>query len=116
MRSRVPKVSKTVRDSHCSQLEEFPKRTKLYNCNIYAECRGQSHAGSQVDGSNSVSSCEPRLVDSVSSLVMPLILLAPTILTPSLLKDFPKLCLIFDCESASVSISCYWMKPLWAKH
>ena len=48
---------------------------------------GQSHIGSLVVGSVSVSPYEPRLVDSVGFLVVSLTPLAPTILPPSLQQD-----------------------------
>ena len=81
--------------------------TKLQNCNIYAECLSQSQAGSLLVSSVSVTLYEPRLVDSAGFL------------DPSNLYNFfssssagfSELCLIFDCGSASVSIS-FWMKPL----
>lgn len=58
--------------------------TKPYNCHIYAEVLCQSHACSMVDGSDSVSSCETRLVDSVGFLRMSLTPLAPTFFPPPL--------------------------------
>ena len=67
---------------------------KLHNCYIYAEGLGQSHAGSLIDSSVSVSSYEPRLLDSVGFLVMPLTSLA---LSSPLLQYF----LSFACETSS---------------
>ena len=48
--NRVPKGSKRVRDSPLLPLLESHRKTKLYNCSIYAEGLGQSHAGSLVVG------------------------------------------------------------------
>lgn len=60
---------------------------------MYAEGLGQTHASSLVDGSVFVSFCEPRLVDSVSFLVVSLTPLVPRIL-PLLLLQF-----LFGCWS-----------------
>ena len=79
MRSRVPKVRKRVRDSPCSHCYESYNRTKLHNCDIYAEGLGQSHAGAPVVDSVPVSSYEPRLADSVSFLVVSLDPVASTV-------------------------------------
>ena len=56
---------------------------------MYAEILCQSHAGSLVGGSVSVSPYGPRLVDSVGFLVVSLTPLAPTILPAWLLQDSP---------------------------
>ena len=56
----------------------------LYNYNIYVEGLGQSHAGSLVGGSVSMSHYGLRLVDSVGFLMMSLTHMAPTILPPLL--------------------------------
>lgn len=62
-KERVPEAGKRVSDSPCSY-----KKTKLDNCNLCAEAQGQSHAGSLVVHSVSISSYEPRLVDFVAFL------------------------------------------------
>lgn len=59
MRSRVPKAYKRVREIPVPAVR-FHKRTKLHNCNIYAEHLVQSHAGTLAVYSVSGSSWEPR--------------------------------------------------------
>lgn len=49
-------------------------KTKLQNCNIYAQGLGQSHACSLVGDSDSVSPSGPMLVDYVGFLVVSLML------------------------------------------
>ena len=111
-RNRVPKVSKRVGDISCSHCQKSPKRAKLHNCNIYAECLCQSHGGYLVVGLDFVSPYKPRLVDSVSFLVVFLTHQTPAFLSPlPSLQDsqtLPNVCLQV---SASASIIC-WVTPL----
>lgn len=62
-------------------------KTKLHNYHIYAEGLVQSPAGSLVISSVSVILYEPKSVDSVGFLMMPLTLSASTIPSSSLLQD-----------------------------
>jgi hypothetical protein len=79
-------------------------KTHLHNCYIYAEGLGQTHAGSLVGGSVSVSPYRPRLVDSVGFVVVPLISwLLQTVL--SLSSGFPKLYLMFGSGSLHLFLS-----------
>lgn len=68
----------------------------LHNCQIYAEGLNQSHEGSLVVGSVSMSPYM-SLVDSVGCHVVSLKSLTPTILLP--IARFPKLGLIFGYGS-----------------
>ena len=108
--AKGPKTINRVRDSSCSQCQ-VSNETRLYNCNIYAESLGQSHAGSMAVSSLSVIPFGTRFVHFVDFLPFSLTLLAPTILPPCILKDSPVLPNLGQWVSPSVSISC-WLKTL----
>ena len=81
-----PQRGNRVRDSPCSNCQEFHMKTNLHNSSICSEGLGLSHENSLVRGSVGFP-VEPRLVDSVDFVVVFLISLAPTILFPPLLHD-----------------------------
>ena len=64
-------------------------KAKLHDCYTHVEGLGQSHVCSLVGDSVSESTHGLRLVDSVGFLVVPLTLLALTVLPPPLPQDSP---------------------------
>ena len=67
MRKRVPRAGKRVRDTLHSYCKESHKNTRLRNSNTYAENPAQTHAGSLIGTSVSVSPYKIFLVDSVGA-------------------------------------------------
>jgi hypothetical protein len=78
-------VGKSVRDN---PNPSFRSPTRIHNVTC-VEILGHSHAGSLVGCSVSMSPYEPRLVDSVSFLMVSLTLLVPTFLPSLLQQDSP---------------------------
>jgi hypothetical protein len=72
-------------------------KTKIYNCNIYAEDLGHSHAHFLVGSSVSVNHYGVRLVDFVAFLVLFLTTLPSTISTPASV-GVHNLCLLIGYE------------------
>ena len=104
MKKRVQKSAKEL-ETAPAPTARSPKRRPTYTTRIYVEGLGQSHAGFLVVNSFSVSSYEPRLVDSVGFLVITLAQLAPTILPPSLPQDSLSSALMFYYGSVQLSPS-----------
>ena len=87
-RKRVPKAGKGVRNSPTLTVRS-PTRTLSYTTITYAEDLGKICTDFLIANSISVSLYEPWLIDYVGCvLVVSLTPLAPTILPPSLLRDY----------------------------
>ena len=109
-RTRVSKAGERVRGSPCSHCQDYLKKTKLYEHNIYVA--GLSVLFRLIDCSVSASHCELRLVDSACFLVVFFTILPSLILSPYFLQDSLNLAQCLAMMSTSASISC-WLKTLF---
>ena len=97
-RTRVPEVDRSIRNSPRFFCKESHRNTKLHNYITYTDGIGQTHKGSLIVDSVSVSLYEPRFIDPMGFLVVSLTSLAPSVLPPPLSQDS----LIFGCGSPHV--------------
>ena len=87
LEERDPKASNRVRDRLCSQYYGTYTETKLHIGYINVGGLGLAHVCSLFSGSVSLSPYGPRLVGSVSLIVVFLAPLAPFIFLPTLPQD-----------------------------